>query len=602
MKKQLLIVAAALVLAVCAQARVITPSEGQIWWGYFSSDDVESITEVGTGSPMTLMAGIYIPANHPQIGQATVKAVRIYFRQNLVSTLSNLKIWISKELPNKIDDADYKQNLLGTPSAGANDYNLRTPFEINNTGFYIGYCVTSTSGYSIGSGGSDAPNSFWIGNPTAGLGWTDLNGNGLGKLAFQILVEGGDFPTTSATVEDFGQNMTLQGEIASVPVTITNMGTSPINSITYTIATEGGNTTEPQELNINTLAFNSSTTLNIPFLPDAETRKYQKTLTVTHVNGTPNVTAGNSANGFLITLKEKQPVTPVIEEFTGTWCGWCPRGIVGMEKIHEAYGDQVVQIAVHDGDPMAISAYENFIYQNVGGFPSSFIDRQYDIDPSYSTLNYYLSFAFNRTAPAAIDLKAEWEDADQSSVIFNTTTRFSYNDENAQYAIAYVLVEDGLTGTGSNWAQANYYRNGGSGGEMDFWYKASSSVTGLEFNHVAVAGWGIDNGINGTVSSVLDVNTPQQYSKTYSISGNSLIQDKSKLTAVALLIDRLDGTIVNAAQSPIVEKGTAINAPEASTQVPEAHYTIDGRQLQHPSRGLNIIRMTDGTVKKVMVK
>ena len=169
MKKHLLIAAAALVLAVCAQARVITPGEGQIWWGYFSSGDVESINEVGTGSPMTLMAGIYIPANHPQIGQATVKAVRIYFRQNLVSTLSNLKIWISKELPNKIDDADYKQNLLGTPSAGANDYNLRTPFEINNTGFYIGYCVTSTSGYSIGSGGNDAPNSFWIGNPTAGL-------------------------------------------------------------------------------------------------------------------------------------------------------------------------------------------------------------------------------------------------------------------------------------------------------------------------------------------------------------------------------------------------------------------------------------------------
>ena len=602
MKKQLLIAAAALVLAVCAQARVITPGEGQIWWGYFSSNDVESITEVGTGSPMTLMAGIYIPANHPQIGQATVKAVRIYFRQNLVSTLSNLKIWISKELPNKIDDADYKQNLLGTPSAGANDYNLRTPFEINNTGFYIGYCVTSTSGYSIGSGGNDAPNSFWIGNPTAGLGWTDLNGNGLGKLAFQILVEGADIPATYATASDFGQNLTLQGEIASVPVTITNLGTDPVNSITYTIATEGGSTTEPQELKLGDLSFNSSVTVSVPFLPDAETRKYHKTFTITHVNGTPNTTDDNSANGFLITLKEKQPVTPVIEEFTGTWCGWCPRGIVGMEKIHEAYGNQVVQIAAHNGDPMAIDAYKNFIYENVGGFPSSFIDRQYDIDPSYSALNYYVKLALGRTAPAAIELKAEWENADQNSVVFNTTTRFSYNDEKAQYAIAYVLVEDGLTGTGSNWAQANYYRNGGSGGEMDFWYKANSSVTGLEFNHVAVAGWGIDDGINGSVSSIINVNTPQQYSKTYSISGNSLIQDKSKLTAVALLIDRFDGTIVNAAQSPIVEKGTAINAPTAGFEAPEARYTIDGRSLQHPSRGLNIIRMTDGTVKKVMVK
>ena len=602
MKKQLLIAAAALVLAVCAQARVITPGEGQIWWGYFSSDDVESINEVGTGSPMTLMAGIYIPANHPQIGQATVKAVRIYFRQNLVSTLSNLKIWISKELPNKIDDADYKQNLLGTPSAGANDYNLRTPFEINNTGFYIGYCVTSTSGYSIGSGGNDAPNSFWIGNPTAGLGWTDLNGNGLGKLAFQILVEGGDIPATYATASDFGQNLTLQGEIASVPVTITNLGTDPVNSITYTIATEGGSTTEPQELKLGDLSFNNSVTVSVPFLPDAETRKYHKTFTITHVNGTPNTTDDNSANGFLITLKEKQPVTPVIEEFTGTWCGWCPRGIVGMEKIHETYGDQVVQIAVHSGDVMAISAYNSILNTYASGYPSSIIDRRYETDPSFANLKSVLATAFSRVAPAAIELNAEWESTSQNKVVFNTTTHFSYNDDAAQYAIAFVLVEDGLKGTGSSWAQTNNYSGGGSGGDMAFWYKSGSSVSGIEYNHVAVAGWSVQNGVGGSVSQVIDVNTAQKYSYTGSISGNSLIQDKSKLKAIALLIDRLDGTIVNAAQSEIHEHGTAVSSVTADSNVPAARYTLDGRMLQTSQKGINIVRMNDGTVKKILVK
>lgn len=33
-----------------------------------------------------------------------------------------------------------------------------------------------------------------------------------------------------------------------------------------------------------------------------------------------------------------------------------------------------------------------------------------------------------------------------------------------------------------------------------------------------------------------------------------------------------------------------------------ARYTLDGKRMATPQRGLNIIRMTDGTSKKVMVK
>jgi hypothetical protein len=34
----------------------------------------------------------------------------------------------------------------------------------------------------------------------------------------------------------------------------------------------------------------------------------------------------------------------------------------------------------------------------------------------------------------------------------------------------------------------------------------------------------------------------------------------------------------------------------------EAIYTIDGKRLQQTQQGLNIIRMSDGTIRKVMVK
>lgn len=590
-------------LAVFAQAKVITPEENQVWWGYFNESDFDVCDyTIGTGQAMTLMAAIYVPAGHEQLGNASVCGFRIYLSSSVVSSLSNLKFWISKELPNSATAASVKMTTLGTLTAGANDYKLRIPYEVNNEGFYVGYSVKSTTGYFIRSGGNDAPNSFFVGNPESGMDWSDLNGNGLGKLAFQILVEGGNFVTNSATVEDFGQNMVLQGQTASIPLKITNMGADPINTISYTIATEGGSTTEEKEISLNSLTLNGTKTVNIPFASDEETKKYQKTFTITQVNGKPNAAKENSAEGFLITLKEKHTVRPVIEEFTGTWCGWCPRGIVGMEKIHETYGDQVVQIAVHSGDVMAISAYNSILNTYASGYPSSIIDRRYETDPSFANLKSVLATAFSRVAPAAIELNAEWESTSQNKVVFNTTTHFSYNDDAAQYAIAFVLVEDGLKGTGSSWAQTNNYSGGGSGGDMAFWYKSGSSVSGIEYNHVAVAGWSVQNGVGGSVSQVIDVNTAQKYSYTGSISGNSLIQDKSKLKAIALLIDRLDGTIVNAAQSEIHEHGTAVSSVTADSNVPAARYTLDGRMLQTSQKGINIVRMNDGTVKKILVK
>ena len=606
MKKQLLILAAALLTVAGMQARVISAGENQVWWGYFNQDDFNTADyTIGTGKAMTLMAGIYIPAGHEQLGTSTIQAVRVYLASDVVSNLSNMKIWISKTLPDKLADADYSQTTLGNPVAGINDYKLRTPYEVNGEGFYIGYSVKSTTGYFIRCGGSDAPNSFFIGNPEAGMSWSDLNGQGLGKLALQILVEGGNFPEDCAAVSDFGQNVVLQGQTASIPVTITNYGKAPINTVSYTITEEDGSTTAEESISLNSLPLNSSKTVSIPFTSGSEARKYKKTFTITQVDGKPNTATNGSANGFLITLKEKQPVTPVIEEFTGTWCGWCPRGMVGMEKVHDTYGDQVVQIAAHYSDIMAIDAYQPVINTFAGGFPSSVTDRQFEADPSFSSLKSVLNTAFNRLTQGTIELKAEWDSEKQEKVIFNTTTRFSYTDDNASYAIAYALVEDGLTGTGSSWAQQNYY-NGQSGDtSMKFWYSAGSPVSGLSFDHVVVAAWSAQNGVDGTVATAFGAGEEQEYSYSGSIVNNSFVQDKTKLTAVVMLIDRATGTIVNSAKSDIADFATAIgevSGTEATSQ--SEAYDLSGRKVTagRLPQGINIVRQSDGSVRKVLVK
>lgn len=604
MKKQLLMFTALLLLVAGVQARIITPAKNQVWWGYFSENDFSTADlTIGTGKAMTLMAAIYVPANHEQLGNANIIAARVYLASNVVSTLSGLKIWVSKTLPQKASDADVVLSTLGTLTAGANDFKLRSPYAVNNEGFYIGYSVKSTTGYFIRSGGKDAPNAFLVGNPEEGMAWTDLNGNGLGKLAFQILVQDGNFQDNCVTVDDFEQNVVVQGQQVNVPIKITNQGANDVSSISYTIGTDGGSTTEEKTVSVGPLALNGFTTLNIPFASDEQARKLQKTFTVTQVNGNPNTAKKSSGQGFLISVKKKQSVTPVIEEFTGTWCGWCPRGIVGMDKVHEAYGDQVVQIAAHSGDIMAISEYQPVINTYTEGYPNSITDRRYVADPSYSTLVATLNKAFARVAQGSIDLQAEWSSNFKTKVVFNTTTRFSYNDDDGQYGIAYLLVEDGLTGTGSNWSQTNYYSGQTVGGDMTWWCQAASTVTGITYNHVVVAGWEALNGVNGSVNPTIVADEEQEYSYSASISGKSLIQDKTKLKAVVLLIDRATGTIVNAAQSAIADFGTAVSTVQGAEKNAQRDvYDLSGRKLSVSQKGINIIRMNDGTVKKVLMK
>ncbi len=65
------------------------------------------------------------------------------------------------------------------------------------------------------------------------------------------------------------------------------------------------------------------------------------------------------------------------------------------------------------------------------------------------------------------------------------------------------------------------------------------------------------------------------------------------------------GTTYGEEQSFTTEKGAGINdiiADEKSEVVEVARYTIDGRMIDEPQRGVNIVRYSDGSVRKVLVK
>ena len=75
----------------------------------------------------------------------------------------------------------------------------------------------------------------------------------------------------------------------------------------------------------------------------------------------------------------------------------------------------------------------------------------------------------------------------------------------------------------------------------------------------------------------------------------------NKLYVVAMVIAP-DGRIENAAKSQVTPIA-GIHDIEGSQKLTEvARYTIDGRRISQPQKGVNIVKLSDGTTFKVLVK
>lgn len=51
----------------------------------------------------------------------------------------------------------------------------------------------------------------------------------------------------------------------------------------------------------------------------------------------------------------------VAEDFTGTWCPWCPSAARGLDQLHEETGDSLIVLAYHAGDPYSTAELDSRI-------------------------------------------------------------------------------------------------------------------------------------------------------------------------------------------------------------------------------------------------
>ena len=432
-----------------------------------------------------------------------------------------------------------KLSYTGSPIGGAHDATL----DLAAAGIAGGLFIT---------------NSLVAGKNTIG---------GLSQGASLFAYELADPSAVDASMDALGFNEYVSAGAVTITGTIRNVGLNTITSADISWSDGGPANNQTFSVSIpqgGTYNFSHGTTLTA-----TAGNSYNVCVTVTVVGD------GNSANDQLCqntTALTAIPVKTVVgEEKTGTWCGWCPRGFVGMAYM-EAQQD-FIGIAVHNGsnDPMRVTAYDAALGAYIpGGYPGGGVDRVIDGDPGASS---FLGMHNQRkTATVPCDVKNIVATYNTQSGMINVSADSEwYGSIPGNFRMSCVIVEDDLMPSGGGqWDQVNYYAGGGNG-SMQF-------PTGINNNYNFGANPGNDpaapslyggydhvarslsnNDILGDAGSLPASTVPLgTHNHAFTAIPNSTVSNANNAHAIVFVVNASTGEILNAGKASL----STINSAE----------------------------------------
>ena len=334
----------------------------------------------------------------------------------------------------------------------------------------------------------------------------------------------------------------------TLAMNVTNLGSNPITSLT--IDWNDGTSHSQVVSGLNIAPFASANVNHPTAITYASAVEKTINVNITDVNATADANpTDNTASAPFNTVSQSPAKKVVIEEGTGTWCGWCPRGAVAMAAAYANHPNDFIGIAVHNGDPMTVTAYDNGA--NFSGFPGCNVDRaMLDQGVSEADFETYYQDRIGLAVPAAISVVAN---GSGSAVTLDVSATFYTVFAAANYRMGVIIVEDNVTGTGSTYDQHNYYA-GGASGVMGGFESLTDPVpaANMVYHHVGRALLGGYAGQASSVPAVITDGLAANYTFNYTVPSTS---NKANMTAVAVLIDQVTGEIVNANEVALSASG-----------------------------------------------
>ena len=575
---------------------------------------------------------IYIPATGITDAKGKLTAVSAIVLDN--AQITGFKMWASATLfdpgegvavTGDVFNAEPKVEAIEGTAYKRITCTLDEPYTVDDKGLYVGYSFdvnkldgTSQTKYPIvvteEANGEAAMIARAAKNSHSLLYMDDLS------LCCTATFEG-DFRENAArvTVEPV---FAAKGKPFTISGTVIQQGINDISSLEYTYTI---GETERTGSFVASLKGRPGMYQTFSIEADAidATGEYDGKFTITKVNGVDNQSVSTYTIFKANVLESLVTHRAVMEEFTGTWCQWCTRGMAGIEKIKDEIPNAIV-IAYHQRDIMALD--DDVVPECPQGLPCATIDRSLTVDPFFGSdlANPVPGAVVNDvraqtevTAPADIDVTAEWIDDDTAIRITSYTTFPVIPEDGYNYRIAYVLLEDGLHGQGADWMQKNGYSNyqGSEDPYLSKYFYAPSPIVDIQYNDVAIFSSGI-RGINGSLPKTNVLEAGNTYEHAYEVSLDKLLtkdgaqsyQSVCAFKAVALLIkqDTANGTIANA-NITVVPVPAALDAVESSEQpVAVEYFDLTGRKVANPTAGIYVQRAVyangQTSARKLMVR
>ncbi len=357
-------------------------------------------------------------------------------------------------------------------------------------------------------------------------------------------------------------NYVISGN-TSITGTLTNLGQTNLTEVDVMWSIDGGTNFTTDHLSGLNVApgasydFTHSTPIDM-----SATHGYNVMVKLANPNNNTDENLGDNTLTKLISSLSQIPTKRIVgEEAGGTWCGWCPRGLVALKDMEHYYPNNWIGIAVHNGDPMQQNEYNNALTSHRGSnsFPGGMIDRKGgDIDPGdFSDVFQERS---SELTPVEIDFNnINWDSA-SNELSFDVTATF-YTNFTGDFRINAIITEDNVHGTSSDWGQHNYYSN--QYNLIDWeginWKNLPSTVpaSDMVYNHVGrslLGGWdGSPNSIPSTITN------GTVYSQHYSYTVPST-SDINNINIVGIVIDQNNGNIINGNKTSLNFTGIENNA------------------------------------------
>ena len=585
-------------LLLCLIAIEAKAAPTNCYWGYCNGKVTGEF-----GSKTKAQGAIYIPAEVAELYKGkTISVIKV----GLAAMSDNVKVFITKDL----NGESATTKTAGKLYNGWNEVKLSSAYTIDGKGFYIGYSYEGNN-KSMGHSEMYSPNGCWA---DLGDGWknyaTDSKYNAL-ALTLQAQITGEDMPKDLWL---YTKRNVIVKKNASCKFNFGVINLSPRIARTLQV----GYTIDDAEEKVaefkTTMGANVEKEFSIDYSGFSKNGAHTVKFRLISVDGEADAYAGNNSDYTNVKVKDAIPQQRfVVEEGTGTWCGWCPRGIVAFRHMAEKYPETFIGIAVHKSDALTTNSYDKLTFK---GYPGCYVNRNLKnpTSPEAGTLEVMHNKYVANPPHIGVEIEANFTDDTKKKINAKALTTFFADEQNVNYKVSFVLIENGIKG----YKQSNYYA-GGKHGKMGGFEDLPGSVA-IDMDHVARMNYSF-YGVDGSIPTSVKADETVEYAAQLDVPKN--IQNADNLYLIALLINS-KGEIENAAEAKVMVDPSMSITDNRTLLVPEFTfangtlnvngftgkvfiYNVYGVEVPNQSipSGIYIIKCVDGNksfVKKMILK